>query len=591
MIRQHFKLLSITIVAAISLLGCQTTGQHVVMTDIETELTPKPSAGASDQPFEIPDAITNDILAGQSSSGILSPAEAHFHVVADGVAVRSFFASLVKDTAYSVIVHPDVYGSISLDLKDVTLLETLDVVREIYGFDIRKKGNIWTVKAPGLRTETIAVDYLMMTRNGNSSVQVNAGGVAAASGQQGGGSQGNNSNNSNNSGGGNFGNQQGGGLGQGGMGQSSGSNIMTYSKTDFWEDLEESLQIMLGISSGVTFESERESEGSILGSESRSSSSTRRMTNRDSEGRMVIVSPMTGLVTLKAYPNEILAVKEFLQRSEQTLRRQVILEAKIVEVSLNDDFQQGINWQQALRHVGTTDFILSNTAGTTANAITAAVGGVTNIRFQHANFGGVINLLETQGNVQILSSPRVTATNNQKAVIKVGQDEYFVTDVSTTTTTGTSTTTTPELTLTPFFSGIALDVTPQINDQGEVILHIHPSVTETSEQEKVVSLSGDSIVLPLAQSNIRESDTIIRAKSGEIVVIGGLMQSTINDSKAKTPLLSDIPFFGELFTQRSEVEQKKELVILVKATVVGAGTWKEQLQRSSDLLKRWYAEK
>ena len=587
MIKQHFRFLWISLIAGFSLLGCQSTEQQVVMTDIETELTPQAKAGATNQPFEIPDAITNDILAGQSSGGILSPAEAHFHVVADGVAVRSFFASLVKDTSYSVIVHPDVRGTISLDLKDVTLLETLDVIREIYGFDIRKKGNIWTVKAPGLRTETIAVDYLMMTRNGNSSVQVNAGGVAAASGQQGGGAQGNQQGGNFGGGGGNFGNQQGGGLGQGGMGQqSSGSNIMTYSKTDFWEDLEESLQIMLGISSGAARVDGNEND---LGQ----SQSTPRRTgnNLDDEGRMVIVSPMTGLVTVKAYPNEILAVKEFLQRSEQTLRRQVILEAKIVEVSLNDDFQQGINWQQAVRHVGTTDFIFSNTAGTAANAITAAVGGVTNIRFQNSDFMGVINLLETQGNVQILSSPRVTATNNQKAVIKVGQDEYFVTDVSTTTTTGTSTTTTPELTLTPFFSGIALDVTPQINDKGEVILHIHPSVTETSEQEKVVSLSGDSIVLPLAQSNIRESDTIIRAKSGEIVVIGGLMQSSVNDARSKTPLLSDIPLVGGLFTQKSEVEQKKELVILVKATVVGAGTWKEQLQRSSDLLKRWYAEK
>ena len=215
---------------------------------------------------------------------------------------------------------------------------------------------------------------------------------------------------------------------------------------------------------------------------------------------------------------------------------------------------------------------------------------MTNVRFNNADFTGVISLLETQGNVQILSSPRVTATNNQKAVIKVGQDEYFVTDVSSTTTTGASTTTTPQLELTPFFSGIALDVTPQINDQGEVILHIHPSVTETSEQEKVVSLSGDTIVLPLAQSNIRESDTIIRAKSGEIVVIGGLMQTTINDSHSKTPILGDIPFIGGLFTQRSERESKKELVILVRATVVGAGTWEKQLERSSDLLKRWYVE-
>ncbi len=575
------KRLTNIIIICLFLSGCQNTGP-VVLDDIQGELSQDPKGEAAERPFEVPDMVIDDILSGQSSGGILISEDPHFHVVAQSVEVRPFFASLVEGTPYNVIVHPEVNGVVSLDLKDVTLLETIDVLRDVYGFDIRKKGNIWTVRSAGLRTETLAVNYLMLTRNGNSSVTVNAGGVSqqAGGGQNGGGNNqsnqqsGNSSNNSGNSGGQQSGGQQGGG-------QSSSSNIQTSSTTDFWQDLQSTLQTMLGIA--VTQSSSSTGIGGTNATPLPPSLVS-------SEGRMVIVSPMTGLVTVKAFPNEISMVKEFLQRSEQTLRRQVILETKIVEVSLSDEYQQGINWQQAFSHLSTTDFVISNTAGTAANTISAALGGVTSIRYLNDDFTGVISLLETQGNVQILSSPRVTATNNQKAVIKVGQDEYFVTDVSTTTTTGNATTTTPELTLTPFFSGIALDVTPQINEHGEVILHIHPSVTETSEQEKVVSLSGESIVLPLAQSNIRESDTIIRAKSGEIVVIGGLMQTTLTDSRSKTPLLSDIPFLGELFTQKSEVERKKELVILVKATVVGAGTWKQQLERSSDLLKRWYAQ-
>lgn len=537
--------------------GCQTS-QPRMMDEIRDEFGQESKqASESNAPFKVPAEVMQDILSGQVDDTIGVTEEPHFHVVADNVDIRPFFASLVADSPYSVIIHPDVGGAISLDLKDVTLLETISVIKDIYGYDIRKNGMIWTVKAAGLRTETLAVNYLMMTRNGLSSVTVNAGGVAQ-NGGGGGGSSGGSSGGSNNSGGGNQSGgdlQSGSGGGSSGGGQFSGSNIQSSSETDFWKDLKESLEIMVG----------------------------------QDAGRMVIVSPMTGLVTIKAFPNEILAIKEFLQRSEQSLRRQVILEAKIVEVSLNDEFQQGINWQQALTHVGSNDFIFSNTAGAAANTISSTLGGVSNIRFNNKDFTGVISLLETQGNVQVLSSPRVTATNNQKAVIKVGQDEYFVTDVSSTTTTGAATTTTPELTLTPFFSGIALDVTPQINEHGEVVLHIHPSVTETSEQEKVVTLSGETIVLPLAQSNIRESDTIIRAKSGEIVVIGGLMQSTLSDSTSKTPFLGDIPLLGKLFTQSKEVESKKELVILVKATVVGAGTWKQQLQRSSDLLKTWYS--
>lgn len=548
---------------AVCLSGCQSTESSTpkVMAEIDEQFNAEAPVAGPEQDFEVPEAVLDDILSGQKSGGITVTDDPHFNVVAQDVAVRPFFASLIEGTPYSVIIHPEVTGIITLNLKEVTLFEAIEAVKELYGFDIRKKGKIFSVRPPGLRTETFAVNYLMMSRNGTSSVTVSAGGVAQADG---GNTQGNQQGGGNLQGGSNLGRgagQQGafGGVGQ----QFSGSNILTTSETDFWKDLQKTLRAMIGLSN--------EQSGAAM-------------------ERTVVVSPMTGLVTVRAYPHEINAIAEFLQRSEQTLRRQVILEAKIVEVSLNDDFQQGINWQQALTHVASTDFIFSNTAGVAANALTASLGGVTNVRFNNADFTGVISLLETQGSVQILSSPRVTATNNQKAVIKVGQDEYFVTDVSTTTTTGTSTTTTPELTLTPFFSGIALDVTPQINEHNEVILHIHPSVTQTSEQEKVVSLSGDSIVLPLAQSNIRESDTIIRAKSGEIVVIGGLMQSSLSDNNSKTPGLGDIPIIGGLFTQKSKVETKKELVILVKATVVGAGTWKEQLERSSDLLKSWYTE-
>ncbi|MFB1034725.1 MAG: pilus (MSHA type) biogenesis protein MshL, partial [Sinobacterium sp.] len=133
----------------------------------------------------------------------------------------------------------------------------------------------------------------------------------------------------------------------------------------------------------------------------------------------------------------------------------------------------------------------------------------------------------------------------------------------------------------------ALDVTPQIAADGMVLLHVHPSVIETQEQEKVVTLNQEQFVLPLAQSNIRESDTVIRAKSGEIVVIGGLMQSIISESESKTPLLGDIPILGNLFKNKRNSEVKKELVILIRPTVVGKDTWKQELRRSRDQMADW----
>ena len=306
---------------------------------------------------------------------------------------------------------------------------------------------------------------------------------------------------------------------------------------------------------------------------------------------MVVVTPQAGLVTVRGMPDEIAAVKAFLGQSEQHLQRQVVLEAKIIEVTLNDEYQQGINWQNAIANIRSTGFNLSTSGAVASNAISTSLGGVTAISFNNADFNGVINLLETQGNAQVLSSPRVTAMNNQKAVIKVGQDEYFVTNVSTDTIVGSGgTTSSPNITLQPFFSGIALDVTPQIDQNGSVILHVHPSVTETAEQNKTIQFSNEQIVLPLAQSNIRESDTIIRARSGEIVVIGGLMQTVTSDSESRTPVLGAIPVLGKLFTSINKVEKKKELVILLKPTVVGEGAWQQQIRQSQEYISDWYPQ-
>jgi len=299
-------------------------------------------------------------------------------------------------------------------------------------------------------------------------------------------------------------------------------------------------------------------------------------------------------VTVRALPQEITAVKKFITATESHLHRQVIIEAKIMEVTLSDDFQQGIKWNKVLDQVGSAEIVYSTTGNVVGNVISNTIGGVNSMAFtkqtSSSDFSGVIELLQTQGNVQVLSSPRITATNNQKAVIKVGEDEYFVTEVSSTTTTGTSTTTTPEVELTPFFSGIALDVTPQIGKDGSVILHVHPSVTLTEEQNKTIQIGSEQLILPLAQSSVRESDTIIRANSGEVVVIGGLIETYNIDMESKTPILGDIPYLGELFKNKSQKSQKRELVIMLKPVVVGQDTWKNQLQDARSLLTKWFPE-
>ncbi len=494
-----------------------------------------------------PDAATSNAMSDQLI------AEPRFSVNANGVDARDFFAGLAADTPYNIVVHPEVSGQITVSLKDVTLAETLEVIGDIYGYDVQQERRMIRVFPAGLRTETIALDYLALQRMGLSQTSVSSGGVKDSDEQ----------NNMYNGGANNFNNallgNQGGVSGQGNLGQNglngmnngmqtNGSSITTQSKTDLWGDLKSVLEGIVG----------------------------------SGEGRRVVVAPQAGLVSITGLPSELRAAREFLSSAQERLQRQVILEARIVEVALNDNFQQGINWGDLFK-LGNASGSVGFSGGSVDND-----NGVFGVSLNVGDFSGVLNLLQNQGNVQVLSNPRVSAANNQKAVIKIGEDEYFVTDVSTTTVTGTATTSTPNIELTPFFSGISLDITPQISDNGEVILHVHPSVVETTEQNKTITLNQESFVLPLAQSNIRESDTIVRARNGEIVVLGGLMQTSYNDTESKAPLLGDIPVVGNLFKNKRRNEQKKELVILIRPVVVGVNTWQQELERSSELLQGWY---
>jgi len=177
-------------------------------------------------------------------------------------------------------------------------------------------------------------------------------------------------------------------------------------------------------------------------------------------------------------------------------------------------------------------------------------------------------------------------------VIKVGSDEFFVTDVkttSTTTTIGTTATPTVSVEWTPFFSGVSLDVTPQIAENGEIILHVRPSVSEVSEQTKNVTVTTNTpntLSVPLARSSIRESDSIVRANNGQIVIIGGLIQNRTRDETSAVPLLGDIPGLGMLFSHTRKVTTKSELVILIKPVVVeDASQWEDQLRTSAGSMR------
>lgn len=507
---------------------------------------------SSSVPFSVPAAVTSALKPKAMNS--LQPLGSkvkskRFDIAANGVEIRQFFSSLVAKTPYSVAFHPQLTGEISLQLKQVTLEEVMASVTDLYGYTIRKSGRIIQILPAALTSETFNFNYLLVKRNGISQTSITSGGISDRDNNNNNNADNNSSNNNNAGNGSNSGSNSG----------INGTFIESRTETDFWAELEKTL---LGLIQG--------------------------------EGRQVIVSPQAGVITVRGYPDEIRVVKDFLAQSERNVQRQVILEARIIEVTLDDGYQQGIEWQNILTETGhnnITNFGFSTSPGQVSDVISSSLGGVASLTFSNINFNGVVTLLKTQGDVNVLSSPRITALNNQKAVIKVGQDEYFVTEVSSTTSSvGNNVVSNPNIELTPFFSGIALDVTPQIDDKGQVILHVHPSVIDVIEQQKVIELQEGAFQLPLANSSIRETDTIIRANSGDVVVLGGLMSSRTLDNESKVPVLGSVPVLGELFTSRKESIKKTELIILIKPVVVGPGTWQRQLQKSKQLIDGWYPD-
>jgi MSHA biogenesis protein MshL len=289
-----------------------------------------------------------------------------------------------------------------------------------------------------------------------------------------------------------------------------------------------------------------------------------------------------------------------------------MLEAKIIEVQLSEKFQSGINWSTfngrnhratfgvaqpgaSLGPLGTGSLSnpdVSALPGLAGSVVASSLGnGFVGLALQTANFAALLNFLESQGSVSVLSSPRIATLNNQKAILKVGTDELFVTNVTTTVTTSATggTLATPSLTLQPYFSGISLDVTPQIDDEGNIILHVHPAISTVAEKEKVVDL-GETMglfKLPLASSTVNETDSIVRVQDGNIVAIGGLMTHSQLSNRNGLPGTVNSPA-GALFGQRGNSLEKRELVILLKPTVIHDDrTWVKDLQQSGERLRNF----
>jgi MSHA biogenesis protein MshL len=571
-IRAHAQTGAACLALAMALAGCAQVKEKPALPMIQDELR---KAAEASKAKPLPAAV-EAALAPQTRlelpKAAAQAAEARFDLAVNAAPAQQVFLGIASGTRYSMLLHPEVAGSITVNLKDVTVPEAMDALRELYGYDYRIDGNRIMVQPLTTQTRFYTINYPSSLRQGKSELRVISGAVTDSNSST--GSSGTSTATSSK--------------------QLETSRLSTDEKSDFWGELQASVSMLIGCSTAAS-----PSAGASAAANCPA-------------GRSVMISPHTSMLAVRALPMEQRQVAEYLQAAKVSVERQVMIEAKILEVTLNEGAQSGINWtyfKQGANRLSkgadssqfpvppgapvtsTTTMDPSSVGGLLANglsatsAATSASAGIFGLAFQTSSFAALINFLETQGGVQVLSSPRIAAINNQKAVLKVGTDDFFVTNVSTTTNTGAvGGTTTPSVTLQPFFSGISLDVTPQINDSGDIILHVHPAVSLVTTNERTINLGSSigSMTLPLASSTISEADSMVRLKDGEIAAIGGLMKRQSSDTGSGVPGLGDIPGLGVFFKNTNASRLKQELVILLKPTVIRQQSdWMEGVRDAS----------
>jgi len=462
------------------------------------------SAQAPQQPGLPPLAISQ-IEDGRRSEALSQPLSLSF---AEPVAIRELLLILVRDTDLSVVIDPDVEGTFSGDLKNVTIQQAMDLVLEPNGFVADFQGTIVRVRREQVQTRLFNVNYVATRRSGTRGTGTSgmygqgmygygatgglAGGVAA--GGYGGG----------------YG-------GYGGIGGTQASVSGTDSG-DVFEELQAGVEALL------------------------------------SDVGRVNVDRKAGLIQVTDYPGHLDKIAVYIEAYETRALRQVRIVAKILEVELREEFSAGIDWSLLLKDAGDAVAITQRLAPTRGS-------GAFTIGVNIKDFAGLIEAFAGQGRVNVMASPWVTAMNNEPAVMRVGtQDVYFVTTSQVDASSGQilQTVVTPQT----INEGVTLSVTPQITADGVVNMSIMPSITERTGT--ATSRLGDQV--PIV--SVRETDTLVRVHEGETIVIAGLMQDRTSADTSKVPLLGDIPLVGGLFRREERSKRKTDLVILLTPTVM-----------------------
>jgi len=494
-----------------------------------------------------------------------------YSVVVNSVPVRDLLFALARDAKVNVDIHPGITGTVTLNAIDQTLPQLLTRISKQVDMRFELDGPNLAVMPDSPFLKHYKVDYVNMARNVTGTVSTN---TQIATGTTGG--TGNTSAPS-----------------TGGGGNISNTRIENTSRNQFWESLEKNIKDILRETDKVFPEGSSETviekttaqaatgaaalpqsigqraAQSIANalqtnpnpnsaSQATGTSIERRSTFR--EAASVIMNAESGVITVRATQRQHDRIQEFVDRVSNSARKQVLIEATIVEVTLKDGYQQGVNWTQ-LAGGGTLNFL--------GDALTKNAFNLSYTKDGNPN--ALITMLDTFGTTKVLSSPRVSVMNNQTALLKVVENYvYFSVKADTTTTANVGTTTTYTTTPQSVSVGLVVSVTPQISDGDAVTLNVRPTITSVAREvlDPNPDLKKNSISNLVPVIRTREIESVMRIASGNIAILGGLMEDKIDYQNQRVPLLGQIPLAGELVNNRNNAAQKTELVIFLRPVVI-----------------------
>jgi MSHA biogenesis protein MshL len=458
--------------------------------------------------------------------------------------VQDVLLAFSRESESNIVIDPELSGKVTIDLKRVTLAEALDAILSQLGWTYRIEGKLIKIQRPQMETRFFTLNYIATKRSGKREIYASTGGGAQTSlilGQQ---------------------------TVSTGSARAGYSDLVSVDEMDLWKEIKEGIETIIF---GAADEKEK-----VAPSEPGKGTYTR----VDERGKKLIINKSTGVIFATDYPVNLNRVASFIESVEGSSQRQVSIQAKILEVILSDEYREGINWKviEGLPRSINLQWGLTDKAGTKGfTGISTSIPDTGTIDtpglFKIKPFGGIfaigspgtevalsdiLQAISQQGDLKVLSSPTISTLNNQKAIIRVAnQDVFFITGAIATQNTVTQTVQPMTIDI-----GIILDVTPQIAEDGTIIMNIHPSITERTGEK--VAPDGRT-TFPLL--SVRETDTTIRVRDNQTIIIAGLMQEKTDETFIDVPVLGSVPLLGGLFRYKTKTKRNSELVIMITPTL------------------------